>query len=61
MGAYAIAVAYVREQHVAQMVFAEYHDMINAFPCGSSRSAVLHTHFAKVSWETSADLEYRWT
>src|ERR1019366_10098115 len=28
-------------------------------PCGSSRSAVLHKHFAKVSEETSDDLECR--
>src|SRR6516225_5111631 len=30
-------------------------------PCGSNRSAVLHKRFAKVSEETSGDLEYRWT
>jgi len=30
-------------------------------PCESNRSAVLHKRFAKVSEETSADLEYRWT
>jgi hypothetical protein len=32
MGAWAIVVAHVREQHVTQMTFAEDHDMINAFP-----------------------------
>ena len=30
-------------------------------PCGSNRSTVLHKRFAKVSEETSGDLEYRWT
>src|SRR6478609_381878 len=28
----AVVIAHVRQQHVAQMAFAEYHDMINAFP-----------------------------
>jgi hypothetical protein len=32
MGARAVVVAHVREQHVTQMAFAKYHDMINAFP-----------------------------
>jgi hypothetical protein len=41
------------------MAFAKYHDVIHAFP--ADRSAVLHKRFAKVSEETSGDLEYRWT
>jgi hypothetical protein len=36
MSARAVVVAHVREQHTAQMVFAEYHDMINAFPADRS-------------------------
>jgi hypothetical protein len=32
----AVVVAHVREQHVAQMTFAEDHDMINAFPADRS-------------------------
>src|SRR3954470_17872486 len=36
MGARAIVVAHVREQHVTQMAFAKDHDMINAFPADRS-------------------------
>ena len=36
VSARAVVVAHVREQHVAQMAFAEYHDMINAFPADRS-------------------------
>ena len=40
MGARAVIVAHVRQQHVAQMAFAEDHDMINAFPADRSDPAV---------------------
>ena len=36
MGARAVVVVHVQEQHVTQMAFAEYHDMINAFPADRS-------------------------
>jgi hypothetical protein len=32
MGACAVVIAHVREQHVTQMAFAKHHDMIKAFP-----------------------------
>src|SRR4051812_45411499 len=46
MGARAVVIAHVRQQHVAQMAFAEYHDMINAFlPIDPiSRSAYAFCH-----------------
>jgi hypothetical protein len=31
---------------MAQMAFAEHHDIIEAFPCGSCRSTVLRRRFA---------------
>jgi hypothetical protein len=36
VSARAVVVAHVREQHVTQMAFAEYNDMINAFPADRS-------------------------
>jgi hypothetical protein len=44
---------------MAQMAFAEHHDMVEAFPCGSSRSTVLRMRFARVNAETSGGLECR--
>jgi hypothetical protein len=32
VSAHAVVIAHVRQQHVAQMAFAKYHDMISAFP-----------------------------
>jgi hypothetical protein len=32
MGARAVVIVHVRKQHVAQMAFAKYHDVISAFP-----------------------------
>ena len=61
MGARAVVVAHVREQHVAQMAFAEYHDMIKAIPAERFDQPFGVWHFATVSEETSGGLEYRWT
>jgi hypothetical protein len=44
---------------MAEMAFAEHHDMIEAFPAGSSRSTVLRMRFARVIAETSGGLECR--
>jgi len=32
VSARAVVIPHIRQQHVAQMAFAKYHDMINAFP-----------------------------
>jgi hypothetical protein len=32
MGARAVVIVHVREQHVTQVAFSEHRDMINAFP-----------------------------
>jgi len=44
---------------MAQMAFAEHHDMIEAFPADRAESTVLRMRFARVNAETSGGLECR--
>jgi hypothetical protein len=44
---------------MARMAFAEHHDIIEVFPCGSCGSTVLRRRFARVNAETSGGLECR--
>jgi hypothetical protein len=56
VSARSIIVVHVGKQHMAQMAFAEHHDMIEAFPADR---ADLRMRFARVNAETSGGLECR--